>query len=56
MGEMKLHLVDYHLEAARVCRDEGKEREAGEHLRIAEEMIQETGYLRRGKEVKEIIN
>jgi hypothetical protein len=23
-GSMKLHLVDYHLEAARLCQDEGK--------------------------------
>ncbi|MCP5046624.1 MAG: hypothetical protein GY940_05605, partial [bacterium] len=56
MGEMKLHLVDYHLEAAKLCKDEGDQEKAGEHLREAEGMITETGYLRRGKEVEEIIN
>ncbi|MCP5046396.1 MAG: hypothetical protein GY940_04440, partial [bacterium] len=54
MGEMKLHLVDYHLEAARLCGDEGKEKEAKDHARAAEAIIQETGYLRREKDVKSL--
>ncbi|MCP5106077.1 MAG: hypothetical protein GY950_22015, partial [bacterium] len=56
IGGMKLHITDYHLEAAWLCRDEGKGMESEKHVKIAEEMIEETGYLRRGKEVKEIIN
>jgi hypothetical protein len=51
-GDMKLFLCDYHLEAARLCTAEGKESEAGEHERIAEELIEETEYFRRKKEFK----
>jgi tetratricopeptide (TPR) repeat protein len=35
-GDMKLHLVDYHLEAGRVCSAEGKSDEAKEHFETAE--------------------
>ena len=46
-GDMKLHLCDYHLEVARLCAAEGKESEAKEHERIAEEMIEEMEYFRK---------
>jgi tetratricopeptide (TPR) repeat protein len=46
-GDMKLHLCDFHLEAARLCIAEGKKTEAAEHSRKAEELIEETGYFRR---------
>jgi tetratricopeptide (TPR) repeat protein len=52
MGGMKLHLCDYHLEAARVCAAEGKDKDAGQHFQVAREMIEETGYLRRKNEVE----
>ena len=42
-GDMKFFLCDYHLEVARVCRDEKKETEAAEHTRITSELIEETG-------------
>jgi hypothetical protein len=44
---MKLHLCDYHLEAARLCAVEGKDSETTEHERIAAEMIEETEYFRK---------
>jgi tetratricopeptide (TPR) repeat protein len=51
-GEMKLHLTDYHLEAARLCGAEGKEEEARGHLERAKALIEETGYRRRLPEIK----
>lgn len=51
LGSMKLHLVDYHLEAGRLCEDEGNKIGAEEHFKIAAKMIEETGYHRRDKEV-----
>jgi hypothetical protein len=51
-GDMKLHLCDYHLEAARLCTAEGKKNEAEEHMRIAEKLIEETEYFRRKNELK----
>ncbi|MDQ1350287.1 MAG: hypothetical protein QG657_588 [Acidobacteriota bacterium] len=50
-GEMKLHLCDYHLEAGRLCSAEGKKTEAAEHVHIAAELIEKTGYYRRKKEL-----
>ena len=44
LGDMKLFLCDYHLEAVRLCRDEGDETGAAEHERLAEELIEKTGY------------
>jgi hypothetical protein len=35
------------MKAGRLCQAQGKEEQAGEHFRIAKEMIKETGYLRR---------
>ena len=51
LGEMKLYLVDYHIEAARVRSTEGKETDARFHLKTAEKMIKETGYHRRDEEI-----
>jgi tetratricopeptide (TPR) repeat protein len=51
LGDMKLHLVDYHLEAARVSSAEGKEKDARLHLETAGKMIKETGYHRRDAEI-----
>jgi tetratricopeptide (TPR) repeat protein len=53
-GSMKLHLVDYHLEAGRLYEDEGKNEQAVTHFKTAAEMIEETGYHRRDKEVKKL--
>ena len=54
-GSMKLHLVDYHLEAGRLCQAEGNKVGADEHFKIAAKMIEETGYHRRDKKVKKVI-
>jgi len=51
LGDMKLYLVDYHLEAGRVCSAEGKSGEANEHFKTAVKMIEETGYHRRDSEI-----
>jgi tetratricopeptide (TPR) repeat protein len=51
-GEMKLHLTDYHLEAARLCGAEGKKEEVRKHLKAAKVLIEETGYHRRDSEIK----
>ena len=57
-GSMKLWLVDYHLEACRLCLEEGRQEtgdrrpeEAEKHLNEAKSMIEETGYHRRDPEV-----
>jgi tetratricopeptide (TPR) repeat protein len=54
LGSMKLYLVDYHLEAGRLCEAERKIEEAERHFEIAAKMIEETGYHRRDKEVKKV--
>jgi tetratricopeptide (TPR) repeat protein len=54
LGEMKLHLCDYHLEAGRLCHAQGKMEEAAEHFQAAKAIVEETGYFRRKKE-EEII-
>ncbi len=51
-GDMKLHLVDYHLEAGRLCLAENQPQEALEHFENAAKMIKATGYHRRDEEVK----
>ncbi|MCP5107320.1 MAG: hypothetical protein GY950_28290 [bacterium] len=48
-GDMKLHQTDALLLAAALCEDEGKNSDAKEHRRKAEELIEETGYKRREK-------
>ena len=53
-GEMKLHLTDYHLEAARLCGVEGKKEDARDHLEGARALIEETGYHQRDSEVEEL--
>ena len=53
-GEMKLHLIDYHLESARLCIVMNNEKQKHFHLQNAEELIKETGYFRREKELKEL--
>jgi tetratricopeptide (TPR) repeat protein len=51
LGDMKLFLVDYHLEAGELRRAEGKEADAVRHFETAKEMIKETGYHRRERGV-----
>jgi tetratricopeptide (TPR) repeat protein len=59
-GEMKLHLVDYHIEACRLLRAEmtcssgdcaDLETRFQEHLRTAKELVEEIGYGRRNGEL-----
>jgi tetratricopeptide (TPR) repeat protein len=47
LGDMKLYLADYHLEASLVRRAEGSKKEAAEHARKAKELIEEMEYFRR---------
>jgi tetratricopeptide (TPR) repeat protein len=54
LGDMRLYLADYHLEAARLRRDEGLFTEMEDHLREAEELIEKMQYFRRSGEVKRI--
>jgi len=54
LGEMKLHMVDYHLESARLCSAEGKADEAKFHFETARKMIEETGYHRRDAEIMNV--
>jgi hypothetical protein len=53
-GEMKLLLADYHLESSRVCLDEGRKEDAKGHYGEAKRLIEECGYHRRDKELKEL--
>ncbi|UCH96306.1 MAG: tetratricopeptide repeat protein [Candidatus Aminicenantes bacterium] len=55
LGSMKLHLVDYHLEAGRLCQAQGKKQEAKDHFKTAKKMIEETGYHRRDKDIKQVL-
>ena len=50
-GGMKLFMVDYNLEAGRVCAAEGDDDEARRHFEKAKVGIEETGYHRRDGEV-----
>ena len=52
--EMGLHQADCHLEYARLYIAMGYEDRAREHLVIAREMIEQMGYRRRDREVKEL--
>jgi len=47
---MKLFLVDYHLEARRVCVEQGETEKAKGHYEAAKKGIIETGYHRRDRE------
>ena len=53
-GGMGLHEADCHLEYARLYLAMEKKEKARESLSKAKEMIQEMGYGRRQKDVKEI--
>lgn len=50
-GGMKLFLVDYNLEAGRVCVAEGDKKGAKEFYEAAKSLVEETGYHRRDGEV-----
>ena len=50
-GEMKLWLVDYYLEAARLCLEEGRTEDGERNLKEAEKLIEATGYPRRDPEI-----
>jgi hypothetical protein len=51
---MRLYEADCHLEYARLHLAQGKKDEARQSLAIAKKMIQEMGYHRRDREVKEL--
>jgi tetratricopeptide (TPR) repeat protein len=51
-GRMALHLVDYHLAMARLCRAEGQVEAAVQHKAEALQRIKETGYDRRKGEAE----
>jgi tetratricopeptide (TPR) repeat protein len=50
-GPMRLHECDAHLEWARLCRDQGNLTEARQHVKRARELVNQTGYKRREREV-----
>jgi tetratricopeptide (TPR) repeat protein len=50
-GPMRLHACDAHLEYARLCRDQGDFVAARRHVAQARELVNETGYKRREREV-----
>ncbi len=53
-GEMRLHLCDYHLEAARLHLAQGHPDEARDHWGMARAMVAEMGYHRRDAELAEL--
>ena len=55
LGDMKLFLADYHLEAGKLCEAQGKQQDAREHFTTAKEMMEEMGYGRKLKEVTELL-
>lgn len=50
-GGMRLHECDANLERARLCRDQNDLPAARRHLARAAELVEQTGYLRRAREV-----
>ncbi len=50
-GGMKLFMVDYNLEAGRVCAAEGDMERSREFFAAARKGIEETGYHRRDGEI-----
>jgi len=56
LGSMKLHLCDYHLEAGRLYRTEGKKAEAEEHFQAVKAIVEETGYGRRREVLEELMD
>ena len=53
-GEMRLYEADCHLAYARLYLAEGNKEKEKEHLAIAKKMIEEMGYHRRDKDVREM--
>ncbi|MBF0380410.1 MAG: toll/interleukin-1 receptor domain-containing protein [Magnetococcales bacterium] len=54
-GNSLLFLTDYHLESARLAlADGGDKKVAGEHLRKARDLVDQTGYHRRDGEVEQL--
>lgn len=53
-GHMRLHECDLHLERARLFLVQNKLREAREELRLAREIVEQTGYERRRAEVERL--
>jgi tetratricopeptide (TPR) repeat protein len=51
-GSMRLHECDAHLEWARLCRQRGDRVGQQEHVARARRLVEETGYLRRRREVE----
>jgi len=51
-GRMRLYECDAHLEWARLCRDQGDFATARRHVARARELVNETGYGRREREVR----
>jgi tetratricopeptide (TPR) repeat protein len=51
-GPMRLHECDAHLEWARLCRQRGDRDGQQEHVARARRLVEETGYGRRGREVR----
>ena len=54
-GEMRLHLADCALEAARLHLAEGQKDDARAELEKGKGLVEETGYGRRDKEVQELL-
>ncbi len=53
-GAMKLFLVDYHLEAARLYLAQNRQEEGAEHREAARILIGETGYKRRLRDLEDL--
>ena len=53
-GEMRLHLTDFHLESARLALAESEPAAARGHLDKARQLVSETGYHRRDRDLDEI--
>jgi tetratricopeptide (TPR) repeat protein len=51
-GSMRVHECDAHLEWARLCRQRGDRAGQQEHVARARRLVEETGYLRREREVE----
>jgi tetratricopeptide (TPR) repeat protein len=54
-GHMRLHECDFHLERARLLYAQKKLREARYELRLAKELVDQTGYERRRAEVERLM-
>ncbi len=54
LGDMKLFLVDLHLERARLCLAQNQPTEAKKHRDNAAQLIEKTGYKRRLTELNDL--